>query len=80
MATFLPQIKELSDNTIVQAISHVPPELAGSVIRHIPQSALDALVESIVNSKKQDIMASLESLAEKKGFGLKLDDMFVRKN
>ncbi len=34
IAVFLPQIKELSDDPIVCAVSHVPPELAGNVIRY----------------------------------------------
>ena len=79
-SVFLPQIKELSDNSIVQVISHVPSELAGNVIKHIPQSALDSLVELIVSKKKYEIMNSLEELASKKGFSLKLKNISVKSN
>lgn len=77
IAAFLPQLKELSDDPIVKAISYVPSNLAGSVVKHIPQSALDLLVATIVEKKKKVILESIEQLAEKKGFHLALSDIHV---
>ena len=78
VATFLPQIKELSNDPIVKAISYAPANLAGSVVKHIPQSALDSLVSNIVKSKKKTILETLEQLAEKKGFRVELTDISVK--
>ena len=78
VATYLPQIKDLSNDPIVKAISYVPANLAGSVIKHIPQSALDSLVSNIVKSKKKSILEALEHLAEKKGFRMELADICVK--
>lgn len=79
VAAFLPQLKDMSDDPVIKAISYVPPQLAGSVVKHIPQTALDTLVENIVNKKQDIIKQSLEELAEKNGFHIKLKNISVKK-